>query len=113
MHELERSTVTDRISVLPRMPDDVSDFCAQNEISDAIQTAILLARKHFAAMDVRSFEVVDDPEYGEQYVGIHVDVEGRPEAIFQQSKAYLESFLSSVDSRKRGLVNLVYHSREK
>ncbi len=110
MHDIGGSTVGDRSVGVLEMPTDAADFCAENQINDAVETALVLAREHFATIGEPVFEVVNDPEYGEHYVGIHVQVEGRPEEIFKQSKAYLDSFLASIDPRKRGLVNLIYHS---
>jgi len=102
----------DRSVEVLEMPNEVRDFCAQKQINDAVKTAIFLARKHFATIGEPTFEVVNDPECGEHYVGIHVQAEGRPEEVFQQSKAFLASFRSSIDSRKRSFVNLIYHSMQ-
>ena len=106
-----QTTGIGRVDV-PEMPKDVRDFCALKHIDDAIKTTISLARKHFAIIGEPTFEVVDDPEYGEYYLGIHIDSEGRTEEVFQQNKAFLASFLASIDSQKRSFVNLIYHSTQ-
>ena len=102
----------DRSVEVLEMPNEVRDFCAEKQINDAVKTAIFLAREHFAIIGEPVFEVVNDPEYSEHYVGIHVQVEGRPEEVFQQSKAYLDSFRASIDPQKRIFVNVIYHSMQ-
>jgi hypothetical protein len=102
----------DRSVEVLEMPAEVRDFCVEKQIDDAVKTAIFLAREHFATIGEPVFEVVNDPEYGEHYIGIHIQVEGQPEEVFQQSKAYLDSFLASVDPQKRSFVNVIYHSMQ-
>ncbi len=94
------------------MPNEVRDFCAEKQINDSVKTVIFLARQHFVTIGEPVFEVVNDPEYGEHYVGIHVQVEGGSEEVFQQSKAYLDSFLAAIEPQKRIFVNLIYHSMQ-
>jgi hypothetical protein len=110
MHDIGRSAVGGRTLEFSEMPNEVRDFCAEKQINDAVETAIFLAREHFAMIGEPVFELVDDPDYGEHYVGIHVQVVGRPEEVFEKSRAYLDSFRASIDPQKRGFVNLIYHS---
>ena len=105
-------TPGDRSVEVLEMPNEVRDFCAAKQINDSVKTAIFLARQHFATIGEPVFEVVNDPEYGEHYVGIHIQVEGGPEEVFQQSKAYLDSFLAAIEPQKRIFVNLIYHSMQ-
>jgi hypothetical protein len=102
----------DRSVEVLEMPSEVRNFCAEKQINEAVKTAIFLARQHFATIGEPIFEVVNDPECGEHYVGIHVQVDGRPEEVFQQSKAYLDSFRKSIEPQKRSFVNLIYHSMQ-
>jgi hypothetical protein len=90
------------------IPPDVREFCALKQVEDEVRTTISLARDHFAMVGEPEFEVVDDPECGEHYVAIHVRVAGEPEEVFRQSEAFLDSFLASVDTKKRRYINLIY-----
>jgi hypothetical protein len=95
-----------------RLADDVREFCARKQIEDEVHATIRLARVHFAIVGEPVFRVVNDPDCGEYYVGIHVRAEGRPEHVFRQSEAFLDSFLESIDPHKQRFINLIYHSTQ-
>jgi hypothetical protein len=88
---------------------EVRAFCAQRQIEDEVQATIRLAKRHFTIVGEPIFRVVNDPDCGEHYLGIHVRAEGRPDQVFRQSEAFLDSFLESIDPCKQGFINLIYH----
>ncbi len=92
------------------IPIEVRAFCSRNGIESEIEATIDLARRHFALGDKPSFEVVDDPEHGESYVGVHIRARGQPEDVFRQGRAFWESFRDSVGPEKRRLINVIYHA---
>jgi len=85
-------------------------FCSRNGIEREIEETIDLARRHFALAGKPSFEVVDDPEHGESYVGLHIWAQGSPEDVFRRGRAFSDAFRSSVDREKRLLNNVIYHA---
>jgi hypothetical protein len=95
-----------------RLTGEVREFCARKQIEDEVHATIRLARDHFAIVGEPVFRVVNDPDCGEHYVGIHVRAEGRPEDVFRQSEAFLDSFVHSIDPHKQGFINLIYHSTQ-
>ncbi len=94
----------------PQVPIEVRVFCSRNGIEREIEETIDLARRHFAVVDRPSFEVVEDPEHGESYVGVHIRARGRPEDVFRQGRAFWDSFRDSVGPEKRRWINLIYHA---
>ena len=88
---------------------EVREFLVQKQIEDEVQEAISLAKEHFTIVGEPHFEIVSDPNCGEHYVGIHVRAEGRPEQVFRQSGAFLDSFVDRIEPEKQKSINLVYH----
>jgi hypothetical protein len=99
----------DELRPSARLASAVRAFCAEKQIEAEVQATIRLARRHFTIVGEPTFRVVNDPDCGEHYLGIHVRAEGRPEQVFRQSEAFLNSFLKSVDPGKQGYINLIYH----
>src|SRR5215813_9690851 len=66
----------------PEIPIEVRAFCSRNGIEREIEETIELSRRHFALAGEPSCEVVDDPEHGESYVGVHMWARGGPEVVF-------------------------------
>jgi hypothetical protein len=91
------------------IPNEVREFCAQKQIHDELEQTIVLAKRHFAMAGEPRFQVVDDPECGEHYVGIHIQADGQPEDVFQQSEAFLDSFLDRIETAKQKHISLIYH----
>ena len=92
------------------IPSEVREFCARKQIHDELKQTVVLAKRHFAMAGEPRYQVVNDPECGEHYVSIHIQAEGQPEEVFQQSEAFLDMFLASIDRSKQNYINLVYHS---
>jgi len=93
----------------PHLASEVREFLVQKRIEDEVRTTLSLATKHFTIVGEPVFDVVSDPDCGEDYVGIHVRAEGRPEDVFRQSEAFLDAFLGCVEPAKQKYINLVYH----
>jgi hypothetical protein len=91
------------------IPNEVREFCTRKQINDELEQTIALARRHFALAGNLRFQVVDDLDCGEHYVGIHIQAEGQPEDVFQQSEAFLDSFLDQVETAKQKHISLIYH----
>jgi hypothetical protein len=87
----------------------VREFLVQKQIEDEVRKTIALAKQHFAIVGEPVLDVVSDPDCGEHYVGIHVRAEGRPEQVFRQSEAFLDSFLDGIEPSKQEYIHLVYH----
>jgi hypothetical protein len=94
----------------PEIPIEVCLFCSENGIEREIEETIDLARRHFTLIGEPSFEVVDDPEHGESYVGVHIRAQGGPEDIFRRRRVFSDAFRDSVGREKRRLINLIYHA---
>jgi hypothetical protein len=94
----------------PEIPIEVRAFCSRNGIDREIEETIELARRHFALVDEPSFEIVDDPEHGESYVGVQIRARGQPEDLFRQGRAFWDSFRDSVSPEKRRWINLISHA---
>jgi len=92
------------------MPSACREFCARNRIEREVVQTLDLAKKHFSFLGQPSFEVVDDPESRENYLAIHVGVSGEPHQVFLRSETFLDDFVTSIDSSKQPLINLVYHA---
>jgi hypothetical protein len=88
---------------------EVREFLVQKQIEDEVRKTISLAKEHFTIVGEPLFDIVSDPECGEHSVGIHVRAEGRPEQVFQQSEAFLDSFVHGIEPAKQRYINLVYH----
>ena len=108
-HRLASRTPTEGID-RPEIPIEVRGFCTQNGIDREVEEAIDLARQHFTLAREPRFEVVDDPEHGESYVGIHIWVCGQPDDVFRRRRAYSDSFADAVGREKRRLINIIYHA---
>ncbi len=91
------------------LASEVRDFLVHKQIEDEVRTTLSLAEKHFTIVGEPVLDVVNDADCGEHYVGIHVRAEGRPEDVFRQSEAFLDSFLDGIESAKQKYINLVYH----
>ena len=94
------------------LPAEVREFCAQRQIEEEVAETLVLARRHFVIVGKPEFQVVDDPESGEHYLRIDIQAVGQPEEVFEQSDAFLDSFLASIDKNKQNYINLVYHSKQ-
>lgn len=110
-NDLSRKPLPGRLGEVG-IPPGVREFCTLKHIEDEVRVTISLARDHFTIVGEPDLQVVDDPEYGEPYVGIHVQAAGQPEEVFRQSEAFLDSFLESIDPQKRTFINLIYHSTQ-
>ena len=91
------------------MPPAAREYCSRKGIVDEVRAAISLAGQHFAVSGDPVFEVVADPEHGEDLIAIHVWARGEPEEVFQQSEAFLDSYLPGIDPAKRQHISLIYH----
>jgi hypothetical protein len=94
----------------PEIPIEARVFCSRNGIEREIEETIDLARKHFALVGEPSFEVVDDPEHGESYVGLHIWARGVPEDVFRRRRVFSDAFRDSIGREKRRLINVIYHA---
>lgn len=97
------------IEARPEMPIAVRMFCAQKGIASEVEGAIGLARGHFKIVGRPDFEAVCDPESGEFYLAIHVNVYGEINEIFQQGRVYSRSLRAAVGRDKADLINVIYH----
>jgi hypothetical protein len=97
------------IPVPSHLAREVREFLIQKQIEDEVRTTLSLASRHFTIVGEPAFDIVNDPDCGEHYVGIHVRAEGRPEQVFRQSQAFLDSFLDRIEPTKQKYINLVYH----
>jgi hypothetical protein len=88
---------------------EVREFLVQKQIEDEVRKTVSLAKEHFTIVGEPLFDIMSDPECGEHYVGIHVRAEGRPEQVFRQSEAFLDSFVDGIEPAKQKYINLVYH----
>jgi hypothetical protein len=88
---------------------EVHEFLVQRQIEDEVRMTLSLARRHFMIVGEPAFDIVNDPDCGEHYIGIHVRAEGRPEQVFRQNQAFLDSFLDRIEPAKQKYINLVYH----
>ncbi len=88
---------------------EVREFLVQKQIVDDVRMTLSLAGRYFRIVGEPVFDIVNDPDCGEHYVGIHVRAEGRPEQVFRQSQAFLDSFLDRIEPAKQKYINLVYH----
>jgi hypothetical protein len=88
---------------------EVREFLVQKQIEDDVRKTISLAKEHFTIVGEPLFDIVRDPECGEHYIAIHVRAEGRPEQVFRQSEAFLDSFVDAIEPAKQKSINLVYH----
>src|SRR6185312_4867503 len=68
---------------IPEMPPAAREYCSRKGIVDAVRAAISLAGQHFAVSGDPVFEVVADPEHGEDLIAIHVWARGEPEEVFR------------------------------
>ena len=91
------------------MPPAAREYCGRKGIVDEVRAAISLAGQHFAVSGNPVFEVVVDPEHGEDLIAIHVWAKGGPEEVFQQGEAFLDSYLPGLDPAKRQHISLIYH----
>jgi hypothetical protein len=94
----------------PEIPIEVRVFCSRNGIEREVAETIDLARRHFPLAGEPSLEVVEDPEHGESYVGLHLWARGGPEDVFRRSRAFSDAFRDSVGREKRRLINVIYHA---
>jgi hypothetical protein len=94
----------------PDIPIEVRALCTRNGIEREIEGAIDLARRHFALAGNPSFEVVDDSEYGECYVGLQIWALGGAEEVFRRRRAFSDAFRDSVGREPRRLINVIYHA---
>jgi hypothetical protein len=88
---------------------EVREFLVQKQIEDEVRKTISLAKEYFTIVGEPRFDIVRDPECGEHYIAIHVRAEGRPEQVFRQSEAFLDSFVDAIEPAKQKSINLVYH----
>ncbi len=109
--ELSRKPLPSRLREVG-IPPGVREFCALKQIEDEVRVTISLARDHFRIVGEPDIQLVNDPECGEHYIGIHVQASGQPEEVFGQSEAFLDAFLKSIDFEKRVHINLIYHSTQ-
>jgi hypothetical protein len=91
------------------IPSEVREFCARKPINLELEQTIVLANRHFAMIGKPRFQVVDDPECGEHYVGIHIQAEGQPEDVFRKSESFFDSFLDRIEPEKQKHISLIYH----
>ena len=85
---------------LPRSPNDLESpvevaSSAQKQIEREVGEVIALARAHFSMIGEPDFELVQDSDHDEHYLGIHVYVSGEPEIVVRQGR----SFFCAVETR--------------
>ena len=99
----------ERLRHQSHLASEVREFLVQKQIEDEVRKTISLAKEHFTIIGEPLLDLVSDPECGEHSVGIHVRAEGRPEQVFRQSEAFLDSFVDGIEPAKQKYINLVYH----
>ena len=92
------------------LPVNVREFCDQKRLAPDVEKTLALAEQHFTVVGGPEFQVIDDPEYGQHYLCIDIQVIGEAEDVFLQGEAFLESFVAFVGRENQEFISLVYHS---
>jgi hypothetical protein len=88
---------------------EVKDFINENLVKIEIATALQLAERHFSTIGKPWCELIDDPDFGDCYLAIHLIVSEGVETAFLQSESFLSAFVVSVDPIKQRRISVVYH----
>jgi len=86
----------------------VMEFCRRHGLLQALLTAIALVETSFFLVDVTGIEIDEDPETGERWATINIDVVGDIESVLDQYDKYSERWVNSVQWPERGMIRLSY-----
>ncbi len=91
-------------------PDEVAASGGRLLIKDDVVRTLAMACEHLSVVGDPRFEVVEDPESQERCLAVHVNADGSPKEVFEQSEAFLDAFVANLAPSRQHLISLVYHS---
>ena len=56
------------------------------------------------------YEIIEDSESQVCYLAIHVNADGSPDEVFEQSESFQGAFATNINSGSQRHISLVYHS---
>jgi hypothetical protein len=90
--------------------DDIKEFCEKLVLKDDVAKTLSLARQHFSVLGDPWYEIIKDSESQECYLAIHINADGSPDEIFEQSESFLDAFVTNFNSDHQRHISLVHHS---
>jgi len=90
------------------IPLEVSEFCVQHGIMSHLETAIRLAKLHFAPYRELRVGVESDPEVDDAAVVIDVTLEMEVNEVLQRKQDYTRDLVASTPPNAREKFRLLY-----
>jgi hypothetical protein len=91
-----------------QLPDDVAVFCRRKGLLTYVPMATDLVTTCFGLHEM-SFEIEIDPETGEDWLVIHVEVRGNRHDVLAAYRNYSRQWVRSVPWPERNLICLSYN----
>ena len=91
------------------MEDGVREFCARNDLSDLLGTALQFAEEAFPPIADREVGLQHDPETGEEWVSLCLSVRADLNKALDAYMKYVRKWVEIVPEPKRGMIRLLYN----
>ncbi len=94
------------------MSDDVRVFCKHHAITADLEKAVELARDCFSIVGTPAARFEQDPEEGDSYVVLEVQVQGDENECAESHMRYMSTWANSVGWPEVHFIRLVYDIAE-
>ena len=81
---------------VPVIPPEVLSFCMKEEILNYVSVATETVKRNFQQVEDSELVVEEDPETGEKWVLVSINVHGDVEEVLNQYEDYTEDWVSGV-----------------
>jgi hypothetical protein len=93
-----------------RLDEDSRAFCKNHQLEAALGSALQLTKLHFASIREIKCQLREDPDNGEQWLTLSVQVAATiPEAV-ESYRHYAADWVKSAPWPQRGMVRLSYNT---
>ncbi len=90
------------------IPMQILSFCQEKDILRYLPVALSLIEENFPSVKQVSFEVEQDPEAGEEWLAIRIQLLGQTSEILDLYDKYTDSWVSGAPWPERSLIRLSY-----
>jgi hypothetical protein len=108
MANLEESALAQLNVPQPQLSNEVMHFCAKHGILPYLSIAIDLIKTCFSSLQDLHLQPEQDPETGEEWLGVDVTLQGNQEQVLAAYDKYTDDWVSAVPWPVRQKIRLSY-----
>ena len=90
------------------IPQDVQEFCTSHGLAGDLQTSVTLAREVFAPSSRVVVTLEGDPETGEEYIVVQVDVTMAVDEALRRNRGYTSRWIQAASEKGRENIRFLF-----